>query len=71
MLFISGDPAILEFKPNSSWPDIVYYHSFVQSNMGWKLHIVDKYSTGRSSAAQIQFNWILGIILYFVFTLQM
>ncbi|XP_027842115.2 protein Skeletor, isoforms B/C [Aphis gossypii] len=63
-----GDPAILEFKPNSSWPDIVYYHSFVQSNMGWKLHIVDKFSTGRNSAAQVQFNWFLGILFYLIFT---
>lgn len=63
-----GDPAVLEFKPNSSWPDIVYYHSFVQSNMGWKLHIVDKFSTGRNSAAQVQFNWILGMLFYLIFT---
>jgi len=67
-LCILGDPAVLEFKPNSSWPDIVYYHSFVQSNMGWKLHIVDKFSTGRNSAAQVQFNWLLGILLYLIFT---
>lgn len=40
-----GDPAILEFTPNTSWPDIVYYNSFTQSNMGWKIHIIDTFSS--------------------------
>lgn len=35
--------AILEITPNSSWPDTVYYNSFTQRNMGWKIHIVDSY----------------------------
>ena len=37
------DGAILEITPNSSWPDIVYYNSFTQRNMGWRIHIVDNY----------------------------
>lgn len=40
----SGEPAILEITPNSSWPDLVYYNSFTQANTGWKIHIVDIYS---------------------------
>ncbi|XP_050530488.1 protein Skeletor, isoforms B/C [Daktulosphaira vitifoliae] len=52
-----GEPAILEFKPNTSWPDTVYYHSFTQSNMGWKLHIVDKFNAGISSASRVQIFW--------------
>ena len=36
-----SDPAILIVTPNSSWPDVVYYHSYVQPNMGAKIHIVD------------------------------
>lgn len=35
-----SEPAILEVTPNSSWPDVVYYHSNTQSNMGWRIHIV-------------------------------
>lgn len=35
--------------------------------MGWKFQIVDKFSTGRNSAAQIQVNWLLGILFYFMF----
>ncbi|CRK86870.1 CLUMA_CG000695, isoform A [Clunio marinus] len=37
------ESAILEITPNSSWPDTVYYNSFTQRNMGWKIHIVDNY----------------------------
>jgi len=37
------DSAILEITPNSSWPDTVYYNSFTQRNMGWRIHIVDNY----------------------------
>lgn len=43
----AGDPAYLEITPNSSWPDIVYYNSFTQANMGWKIHIVDSYQGAR------------------------
>ncbi|CAL8090895.1 unnamed protein product [Orchesella dallaii] len=35
--------ANLDVTPNSSWPDVVYYHSYTQSNMGWKIHIVDSF----------------------------
>jgi hypothetical protein len=38
-----NDGAILEITPNSSWPDVVYYNSFTQRNMGWRIHIVDSY----------------------------
>lgn len=37
------DGTLLEITPNSSWPDTVYYNSFTQRNMGWKIHIVDSY----------------------------
>nr|CAI5865133.1 unnamed protein product [Callosobruchus analis] len=39
-----GDPGILELTPNSSWPDIIYYNSFTQANMGWKIHVVDSFN---------------------------
>ncbi|CAH0554460.1 unnamed protein product [Brassicogethes aeneus] len=62
----SGDPGILEITPNSSWPDTVYYNSFTQSNMGWKIHIVDTYSQ-RNEAPQIfiTLNVISTILLAF------
>jgi len=34
----------LVISPNSSWPDLVYYHSFTHANMGWKIHVVDSYT---------------------------
>ncbi|XP_018573069.1 protein Skeletor, isoforms B/C [Anoplophora glabripennis] len=39
-----GEPGVLEFTPNSTWPDTVYYNSFTQANMGWKIHIVDSFN---------------------------
>lgn len=46
--------AILEITPNSSWPDTVYYNSFTQRNMGWKIHIVDSYvKAGFNSGASL------------------
>ncbi|KAF5296679.1 hypothetical protein FQR65_LT10220 [Abscondita terminalis] len=39
-------PATLEITPNTTWPDIVYYNSFTQPNMGWKIHVVDFYRSG-------------------------
>lgn len=50
----NGDPASLEFTPNTSWPDVVYYNSFTQANMGWKIHIIDSFSSTRSSGFSIQ-----------------
>lgn len=40
----NADPATLEVTPNSSWPDVVYYNSFTQRNMGWKIHIIDSFT---------------------------
>ncbi|XP_072398857.1 protein Skeletor, isoforms B/C [Diabrotica undecimpunctata] len=58
----TGDPAVLEFTPNTSWPDIVYYNSFTQANMGWKIRIVDSFNQ-RSSAQ----GWtVLSSKMYYV-----
>ncbi len=62
----SGDPAILQITPNTSWPDTVYYNSFTHANMGWKIHIVDSYnknSVGRYGG--IQCIWI-GLLFLFI-----
>lgn len=40
-----GKAAVLEFTPNKSWPDIVYYNSWTAPNMGWRLHILDEVNT--------------------------
>ena len=59
----TGEPAILEITPNSSWPDVVYYNSFTHANMGWKIHIVDSYSK-TSSAHKTTENRQIGVVLF-------
>lgn len=34
-------PAIFKFTPNASTPDLIYYQSYTNYNMGYKIHIVD------------------------------
>ncbi len=36
-----SEPSIVEMTPNSSWPDVVYYHSYTQPGMGWRIHVLD------------------------------
>lgn len=33
----------MEIRPDNSWPDVVYYHSYTHSGMGWKINIVDRF----------------------------
>lgn len=62
--FFTGEGGNLEITPNSTWPDIVYYNSFTHANMGWKIHIVDSYSS--SNAVVRQLSLILGITAVFL-----
>jgi len=48
-----GDPAILVWVPNSTTPDVVYYQSFCQANMGWRINVVDSIP---SNACQLNCN---------------
>ncbi|XP_030381762.1 protein Skeletor, isoforms B/C [Scaptodrosophila lebanonensis] len=54
-------PALLEITPNITWPDTVYYNSFTHGYMGWKIHIIDSYTSLRSSGQSIasSFNVLL------------
>lgn len=38
---LSGQPGILQWTPNVSTPDVVYYQSYTQRNMGWKIIVRD------------------------------
>ncbi|KAK7024411.1 hypothetical protein SK128_026890 [Halocaridina rubra] len=40
-----GKPAVLEFTPNKSWPDVAFYNSWTGANMGWRLYILDEINT--------------------------
>ncbi|OXA51211.1 Protein Skeletor, isoforms B/C [Folsomia candida] len=46
----SSEPSIVEVTPNSSWPDVVYYHSFTQPGMGWRIHVLDGAIVGAAVA---------------------
>ncbi|XP_068898664.1 protein Skeletor, isoforms B/C [Tenebrio molitor] len=61
-----GDPGVLEFTPNTSWPDVVYYNSFTQSNMGWKIHVIDSFSAARSKGSALQINSYVVVSILFV-----
>ncbi|XP_072933137.1 protein Skeletor, isoforms B/C isoform X2 [Epargyreus clarus] len=37
-------PADLDLTPNSTWPDLVYYHSFTHPDMGGRIFVVDRHS---------------------------
>jgi len=38
---LAGQPGIVQWTPNMSTPDIVYYQSYTQRNMGWKIIVRD------------------------------
>jgi hypothetical protein len=53
-----GSPAILHWMPNASTPDVVYYQSYTQRNMGWKIIVLDDFASTfvSSSAYSISFE---------------
>uniref|UniRef100_A0AAR5PRQ2 DOMON domain-containing protein n=1 Tax=Dendroctonus ponderosae TaxID=77166 RepID=A0AAR5PRQ2_DENPD len=70
----TGDPGTLEFTPNSTWPDIVYYNSFTQANMGWKIRVIDSFNQRVSSSANFYTVNIcvlcLSILLNYFFVIE-
>ena len=40
----------MELRPDNSWPDVVYYHSYTHPGMGWKINIVDRFSNLNTAA---------------------
>ncbi|XP_053202409.1 protein Skeletor, isoforms B/C-like [Panonychus citri] len=40
----TGSGGLLQWTPNSSTPDVVYYQSFTQRNMGGKIFVLDDFS---------------------------
>lgn len=51
LIFSEGQAANMEIRPDNSWPDVVYYHSYTHPGMGWKINIVDRFG-GLTSASQ-------------------
>lgn len=38
---LGGQPGLVQWTPNVSTPDVVYYQSYTQRNMGWKIIVSD------------------------------
>ncbi|KAG5898103.1 hypothetical protein JTB14_027460 [Gonioctena quinquepunctata] len=67
----AGEPGVLEFTPNSSWPDVVYYNSFTQANMGWRIRIVDSFNQRSSTDRSSIFSTYLMIVPLYLFLEQL
>ncbi len=39
-----GTAAVLTVTPNITWPDVVYYNSYTNPYMGWRINIVDNFN---------------------------
>ncbi|XP_065225069.1 protein Skeletor, isoforms B/C [Planococcus citri] len=70
----SGEAAVLDITPNSSWPDTVYYNSFTRVNTGWKIHIVDSFNlpgiSGGSSITALSIRSSAPLFLIVVYLLR-
>ena len=38
---ITDEAGVLKFTPDKNTPDLIYYQSVTQANLGWKIHVVD------------------------------
>lgn len=38
---IVDNAGVLEFTPDSTTPDLIYYQSVTHSNLGWEIHVID------------------------------
>jgi len=59
-----GSAAVLEFTPNVTWPDVVYYHSYTTPYMGWKIHVVDNFRRRPSFGAAPAPTPLLVLLLF-------
>lgn len=51
---VEGSAAVMEVTPNSTWPPIVWYHSYSRPHMGWQLRIVDRLPQLTSASAEVK-----------------
>lgn len=61
-----GDPARLEWIPNASVPDVVYYQSYTQRDMGWKIYVVDEIIHSSASDGTPSLLKVVSCLLIFV-----
>jgi len=59
-----GNAAILQWTPNSSTPDMVYYQSYTHRNMGYKIVVLDDFNN--SSSEPLRQSLLIVIISLFI-----
>ncbi|XP_042900194.1 protein Skeletor, isoforms B/C [Parasteatoda tepidariorum] len=59
-----GEPSILHWTPNATVPDLLYYQSYSQSDMGWKIFIVDEIIN--AATATFPFSLTTSILCAFI-----
>ncbi|XP_022115402.2 protein Skeletor, isoforms B/C [Pieris rapae] len=59
-----GRAAELQVTPNSTWPDMVYYHSFTHFDMGGRIFVVDRHrrNIARSPATSLRVSLTLMLV---------
>ena len=73
----NGNAALLQWTPNASTPDIVYYQSYTHRNMGNKIIVLDEFAaaslisqlnspSSSNSSTMLMFNFILFTLALFV-----
>ncbi|KFM69991.1 Protein Skeletor, isoforms B/C, partial [Stegodyphus mimosarum] len=58
-----GEPSILHFTPNASAPDLLYYQSYTQRDMGWKIFIVDEIINAAPSSLHISMISVISCVV--------
>lgn len=68
---------LLVWTPNTSTPDVVYYQSYTQQNMGWKIVVLDDFngaaqmlanSTPIPSQSSFLWSYVLFVQIIFVWS---
>lgn len=62
----NGQAANMEIRPDNSWPDVVYYHSYTHPGMGWKINIVDRFGGLTSASHTIVSGFVLPIAILLI-----
>jgi hypothetical protein len=66
---------LLVWTPNSSTPDVIYYQSYTQQNMGWKIVVLDDFNgaaqllASSSQSRRLSFLLISASLLRLAFVL--
>lgn len=59
-----GNAAILQWTPNVSTPDVVYYQSYTQRNMGYKIIVLDDFINSSSFKSKISHFLLISSVLF-------